>query len=178
MNQHQEMELVRRAQAGMTPAFEHLIAHYQSRLLRYLMLRGLQRADAEDAVQTTFINAWQHLHSYQPRWRFSTWLYRIAARAAGAISSSNRQLESLNEQQLPDRGDDAAKPADNIWLLARQHLSDQAFDLLWLHYGEGFSGAEIARIRQRPQVWVRVNLLRARRKLQQRLQTDHDRCSR
>jgi len=169
MNPQQELKLVQRAQQGAVPAFEQLIAHHQARLLRYLMLRGLQRADAEDAVQTTFINAWQHLHSYRPRWRFSTWLYRIAGRAAASINSGKRQIESLDELQHPAADDDASMPADNIWLLARQHLSAQAFDLLWLYYGEGFSGAEIARIRQRSQVWVRVNLLRARQQLQSRL---------
>ena len=160
---------MQRAQQGAVSAFEQLIAHYQSRLLRYLMLRGLQRADAEDAVQTAFINAWQHLHSYRPAWRFSTWLYRIAGRAAADINSSNAQTESLAEQHLADAESNPAGAEDNIWLLARQHLPAAAFELLWLHYGEGFSGAEIARIKRRSQVWVRVNLLRARQQLQYQL---------
>lgn len=169
MKQQQEEELVQRAQAGAVSAFEQLIAHYQSRLLRYLMLRGLQRADAEDAVQTTFINVWLHLHSYRSDWRFSTWLYRIAGRAAADINSSNGPAESLAELHLADAHSYAAGSSDNIWLLARQHLSAAIFDLLWLYYGEGFSGAEIARIKQRPQVWVRVNLLRARQRLVDKL---------
>jgi len=160
---------VRRAQSGAVPAFEQLIAHYQSRLLRYLMLRGLQRADAEDAVQTAFINAWQYLHSYRSSWRFSTWLYRIAGRAAADIHSKHKHIESLDDHHAVSVDSDQAWPEDNIWLLARQHLSAHLFDLLWLHYGEGFSGAEIARIKQRTQVWVRVNLLRARQQLQFKL---------
>jgi RNA polymerase sigma-70 factor (ECF subfamily) len=169
MDKQQEMELVRRAQTGAVPAFERLIAHYQSRLLRYLMLRGLQRADAEDAVQTAFINAWQYLHSYRSSWRFSTWLYRIAGRAAADINNKHKHIESLDEQHAVSLDSDPTWPDDNIWLLARLHLSAHLFDLLWLHYGEGFSGAEIARIKQRTQVWVRVNLMRARQQLQLKL---------
>ncbi len=169
MNQQREIELVVRAQSGAVPAFEQLVVHYQDRLLRYLILRGLQHADAEDAVQTTFINAWQHLHSYRSRWRFSTWLYRIAGRVAAGISADSSSMIQTSDQDLADTDAMDSMLRDNIWQLAREQLSRQYFDLLWLHYGEGFSGAEIANIKQRSRVWVRVNLLRARRQLQSKV---------
>lgn len=35
--------------------------------------------DAKDIVQETFIKVWKHLGSFNPEFKFSTWLYKIAA---------------------------------------------------------------------------------------------------
>ena len=52
---------------------------YEGRLLRFLRQRGAS-ADAEDLAQDTFVRVYVNLHCYQPRWRFSTWLFTIARR--------------------------------------------------------------------------------------------------
>ncbi len=73
-------QLVTDSLAGSALAFSELVERYQERLLRYLVTRSGNRADAEDAVQDTFISAYRYLYSYNPRWAFSTWIYRIAIR--------------------------------------------------------------------------------------------------
>jgi RNA polymerase sigma-70 factor (ECF subfamily) len=75
-------QLVEESLAGSALAFTELVERYQERLLRYLLTRATNRADAEDAVQDTFISAYRYLHSFNPQWRFSTWIYRIAIRNA------------------------------------------------------------------------------------------------
>lgn len=75
-------QLVEAALAGSVDAFGELAGRYQERLFRFLLTRCATRADAEDALQDTFLNAFRYLDSYRPRWRFSTWLYRIAIRNA------------------------------------------------------------------------------------------------
>jgi len=84
-----ESELIDAAKAGSADAFADLVRAYRVRLLRFLVTRSPSYADAEDALQDTLINAYRYLHSYDPRWRFSTWLYRIAIRNAGRIQSQN-----------------------------------------------------------------------------------------
>ncbi|MEX2499057.1 MAG: sigma-70 family RNA polymerase sigma factor [Wenzhouxiangellaceae bacterium] len=167
MNSIPETELVGRAQAGSADAFEQLVVHYQPRLTRYLCLRGLPRHDADDAVQRALIAAWQNLDSYRDKWRFSTWLYTI----------THRSIERLREQpdspaieaQAGDHDVFQRQLCDNVWAAARQHLEPEAFTAMWLHYGEGFSGAETARIMKRSQVWVRVGLHRSRQTLKRLL---------
>ena len=73
-----ESELIDKAKAGSVSAFTLLVEGYRERLLRFLLTRCPSYADAEDALQDTLINAYRYLYSYDPRWRFSTWLYRIA----------------------------------------------------------------------------------------------------
>ena len=75
-------QLVVESLAGSTLAFAELVERYQERLLRYLLTRATNRADAEDAVQDTFSSAYRYLYSFNPQWQFSTWIYRIAIRNA------------------------------------------------------------------------------------------------
>ena len=177
MTRQQEHDLINRAQTGSVAAYEQIVKHYQDRLLRFLMLRGLQQADAEDTAQTAFVRAWQNLMSYQSKWRFSTWLYTIARRCA----LEHKRLP--NEQALTDdthaETDAELDPCltkqlrDNVWSVAHNQLEASAFQALWLHYGEGFSGKEIAQIMQRSSVWVRVTLHRARKQLRNTFATDN-----
>ncbi|MEL7374710.1 MAG: sigma factor, partial [Pseudomonadota bacterium] len=75
-----EQDLVERAANGCRQSFANLVEHYRDRLFRFLALRCANREDAEDAVQEAFVAAWRYLPSYDARWRFSTWLYRIGLR--------------------------------------------------------------------------------------------------
>jgi len=167
MNSAHEAELIGRAQAGSVDAFERLVAHYQPRLSRYLGMRGLPQHDADDAVQRALIAAWQNLESYRSKWRFSTWIYTIAQRS---IERSRELPDSPTvEARADDRDEFQRQLRDNVWTAAREHLDTEAFTALWLHHGEGFSGAETARIMKRSQVWVRVGLHRSRQTLKRLL---------
>ena len=66
-----------RAQQGDRNAFGLLVQRYQDRV--YSMARRIlpQPQDAQDATQQAFLQAWQKRQTYNPRWRFCTWLYRI-----------------------------------------------------------------------------------------------------
>ena len=77
-----ELQLIEAAKAGSADAFADLVRSYRERLLRFLLTRCSSLADAEDVLQDTLISAYRYIHSYDPRWRFSTWLYRIAIRNA------------------------------------------------------------------------------------------------
>ena len=48
-------QLVEESLAGSTLAFSELVERYQERLLRYLLTRSENRADAEDAVQAVLV---------------------------------------------------------------------------------------------------------------------------
>lgn len=163
----QDEQLVERALRGNEQAFAELVTRYQERLLRFLQTRCRDRDSAEDALQDAFVDAWRYLDSFNPRWRFSTWLYRIAIRRAQAASAGTRDTDSLLPEPQADplehciRGDER----DNLWRLARRTLSADACTALWLHYVEELPQREVARALQRSLPWTKVTLLRARRRL-------------
>ena len=168
-----DQELIDDAKSGSPKAFAVLVERYSDRLYRFLLLRGVQPADAEDALQDTFLNAWRHLATYKPRWRFSTWLYRIAIRnAAGASSEPHQPL--VGNEAAPGAADPfevcaAAAERDNVWRTARSALSRDAFLALWLHYSDELAQRDVAHALQRSLPWVKVTLMRSRNRLKDAL---------
>ncbi len=166
-----EAQLVESARAGSVAAFTRLVDRYSQGLLRFLVTRTPTFADAEDALQDTFINAYRYLDSYDPRWRFSTWLYRIA------INNAKRSAAPVMDEigDLPAAGDGplaqciAAETRKNIWLSARRLLSDEVFTALWLRYVEDMSVNDIAAILERSVSWTKVNLHRGRQALEREI---------
>ena len=163
-----ELKLIDAAKGGSVDAFTELVRGYRDGLFRFLLTRCTNRADAEDALQDTLINAYRYLGSYNPQWRFSTWLYRIAIRNAGRLRTDGHA--ELGEP--PDHGADplahclAASERENLWRSAKRILSDEVFAAMWLRYVEDMSVRDISNVLERSSSWTKVNLLRGRRALE------------
>lgn len=162
-----ELRLIRDARAGSVDAFTGLVEAYKVRLLRFLLTRCPSYADAEDALQDTFVNAWRYLDSYDARWRFSTWLYRIAVNHAARLKAP--AVEPADD--VADHDSDplaaciAASERENLWLSARRLLNDDVFAAMWLRYAEDMSIRDVARVLDRSGTWTKVNLHRGRQVL-------------
>lgn len=160
-------DLVAAACAGSKAAFADLVGRYQERLLRFLLTRSASRADAEDALQDTFINAWRYLASYDPRWRFSTWLYRIAIRAALKlrVTETTEAVDMIDPDADPLRDCIRESSRANLWLTAKGILSDDAYTAMWLRYVEDMSINDVAAALDRTPSWAKVTLKRSRDRL-------------
>ena len=162
-----EIQLISAAQAGSVDAFTELVHSYRQRLLRFLLTRCASYADAEDALQDTMISAFRYIRSYDSRWRFSTWLYRIAIRNAAKL----RTPEVIEIGDLRDEESDpllqciADSESENLWVNARRLLTDEVFAAMWLRYAEDMSVKDISKTLDRSVSWTKVNLLRGRRAL-------------
>jgi RNA polymerase sigma-70 factor (ECF subfamily) len=162
-----ELQLIDAAKAGSAEAFADLVRVYRVRLLRFLVTRSASYADAEDALQDTLIAAFRYLHSYDDRWRFSTWLYRIAIRNAGKIRAQNivEFADLVDEEDDPLQQCINASETENLWVSARRVLNDDVFVATWLRYAEDMSISDISKALDRSDSWTKVNLLRARKAL-------------
>jgi RNA polymerase sigma-70 factor (ECF subfamily) len=171
-----ELQLIDAAKAGSAKAFADLVESYRVRLLRFLLTRCASHADAEDALQDTFMAAYRYLHSYDPRWRFSTWLYRIAIRKVQKIRHEN--IVEIGD--LSDEEDDpllhciAASETENLWISARRILNDDVFVATWLRYAEDMSINDISKALDRSVSWTKVNLLRARKALEAEMNSENN----
>ena len=79
--------LVRRAQSGERRAFDLLLGQYRARLLQLSMRYTHNHADAEDAVQETFMKAYRGLKRFRGEAAFYSWLHRIAINSAKSVLS-------------------------------------------------------------------------------------------
>jgi RNA polymerase sigma-70 factor, ECF subfamily len=111
-----EEDLVIAAKSGDEPAFETLFKRYQPRIFALALRYTRVREDAEDIVQQTFLKAFVHLHRFEGKASFCTWLTRIAINEALMLLRSGRALRqvALNDSsedesaarglQIPDSG--------------------------------------------------------------------------
>ena len=163
-----EAALIEAARNGSSEAFTSLVRGYRDGLLRFLITRSASYADAEDALQDTLINAYRYLYSYDSRWRFSTWLYKIAVNNA----VRNRSPDSLELGDLADEEGDplqhciAASDHENLWLVARRSMKHEVYTAMWLRYVEDMSVNDISTVLGRTVSWTKVNLLRGRQTLE------------
>ena len=73
-----DLALVHASKSGDVAAFEELVKRYDRKLLRIAQNLMHNREDAEEAVQETFLKAFEHLGQFRGDAKFSTWLIRIA----------------------------------------------------------------------------------------------------
>src|SRR5436190_4422038 len=86
-----DLDLVARAQAGDTGAFNELVTRYRTRAFSmiYNMVRNEQ--DAWDLAQDGFLKAWKSIARFRGQSSFYTWLYRIMM---------NVTIDSLRRKQI------------------------------------------------------------------------------
>lgn len=176
-----DAELVRRILAGEADLFELLVGRYQVRLYRYLSRYTGDLEDSRDVTQEVFFKVYGALDSYDPRYKFSTWLFRIAGNAAIDHLRRRRVRALPLEMPLDDEGearqvdppDDRPDPLENLTQVrlrgaldeAIQRLPDDYRELISLrHYGE-LPYEEIAELKKMPLGTVKNKLFRARRAL-------------
>jgi len=175
---NEEMAWVAQAQRGSDEAFTRLVETYQTHVynLCYRML-GEPEA-AEDAAQETFLRAYQHIHRYDSKRPFGTWLLSIAAhycidrlRRRKFTMTSIDQDEEEGGFELPDP--DVANPeAEAIYgeqrrqmqrLLKKLDSVDRA--AIIMRYWHDCSEVEIAESLNLTVSAVKSRLHRARRAL-------------
>jgi RNA polymerase sigma-70 factor (ECF subfamily) len=167
-------DLACQAQAGSIAAFDELARRLQGPLLGFLQRRFPSRRDAEDLVQETLIKAYRSLGQYRAGRRFRPWAFAIGYHLAVSWGRGEGKLA-----ELPERvADDGAGPAQvveredhgkRVWEIARNVLSNDHVEALWLHYVEGLSVVELARVMGRSRVATKVMLHRARARLEPHL---------
>jgi RNA polymerase sigma-70 factor (ECF subfamily) len=92
-----DADSVARVQRGDLDAFEELINRHSRRVYRTLVGALGNPDEARDAMQDTFLKAFQHLGDFQGRSKFSTWLVSIASNTGLQRLRERKNLESLDE---------------------------------------------------------------------------------
>lgn len=79
---HSDEKLIELFNAGDEQAFDELFDRYRQKLYNFIYRIVDDKEDAMDLVQETFISVYTSLYRWQPKARFSTWLYTIAVNKA------------------------------------------------------------------------------------------------
>jgi RNA polymerase sigma-70 factor (ECF subfamily) len=85
-------------QRGDRRAFETLFARYTPRVLAFLTRMVRDRARAEDLTQDVFVRIYNAAERYEPRARFSTYVFGIAHNLAlNELARAHRRYESASD---------------------------------------------------------------------------------
>ena len=90
----QEREAIARLRHGEIDALELFVRRYQVKAVRAAYLITQDARLAEDIVQESFLNAYAHIHQFDPNRRFEPWFLRSVCNAA--IKAAQRSQRSLS----------------------------------------------------------------------------------
>jgi RNA polymerase sigma-70 factor, ECF subfamily len=184
----EEATLLASARAGNSAAFECLVMPHWETLLHVTQRILRNREDAEDAVQTAFLDAFRNLNGFRGQSRFSSWLTRIAMNAALMRLRVSRRKRETSLDELTEMDEARAKfdlvekrpnpeqaylSKEGRILLAKgfKKLRPLYVEVLHLRGVHELSAKETARILELPVGTVKARLHRARAKLAGQVQS-------
>lgn len=168
-----EDSLMRGAVAGDAEAMEELYSLTASALFSYLRRLGNERADADDILQTTFLNAWRS----RTRFRGTgarAWLFTIARNAflthAGKRARHTAENPPSSTLATPSEAMAAADLSRRIEI-ALSGLPDETREAVVLSRVSGLSIEEIAGLLQTSKGNVRVRIHRGLTRLKEEIES-------
>ena len=178
-------ELMARVAEGDDSAFEILVNRHQTSVLNLIYRFIADRTQAKDLAQEVFIRVWQGAKSYEPKAKFTTWLYRITANLCfNELKSARRKRwfsfsrsDEVGEQTLEETLADNRPSAEDLLLEkersrqisgALQSLPENQRMALILSRYDDLSYQEIAQVIGCSVPAVESLLVRAKRGLQEK----------
>jgi RNA polymerase sigma-70 factor (ECF subfamily) len=164
-----DKRVVRQVRGGDVGSFEVLVRRYEKPV--YHAVRRLVRdpEDARDVAQNAFVKAFRELDSYDERYRFFSWLYRIAVHEGLNHIRGSGRLEPIHDvHAAPGPGPMERLEGVEIGRLVEEAMSrltpEHRAVILLRHYGD-CSYHDMAHALGIPEKTVRSRLFDARRSL-------------
>jgi RNA polymerase sigma-70 factor (ECF subfamily) len=161
---------------GDEDAFGTLVRRYQRRLTAFLGQLVGDLELARELSQEAFVRAWSALERFDPRYRFSTWLFRIAHNL-GIDQLRRRRLQTVSLYRTDSEGDEVEVVVQDVDKDPLGHLENHALaaelrqvidglrpeyrELILLRHFAGLSYQEIAEFKEMPLGTVKNKLFRA-----------------
>jgi len=169
-----EREDVRLSRQGDSDAYTRLIKQHQSHVSRMLWRFSRDRLVHEELIQDVFVEAYLSLGTYREKAPFGHWLSRIATRIGYrywkqiARRGETESFSLAEWDELPGKSPDEMDPGQAADLLHRLLAQLRPRDrlVLTLRYLEGCDVAETARRTGWTKSLVKIQSLRARKRLE------------
>src|SRR6202022_1704100 len=162
-----------------------LVGGYEKRLVKYVYRSTHRYEEAHDLAQEVFVKVYVALDRYDPKYQFSTWLFRIAQNSAIDALRKKSVIEvplarpatedsNQKEREFADGGVSPYRAMKNKQLSAAidravQNLPPDYRELIQLRHFAELSYEEIATMKKLPLGTVKNKLFRARNLLKEAL---------
>ena len=176
-----DTELVSMALEQNQAAFIVLYTRYNAGVKSHISRYVIQKEEVEDICLESFQKAFSQIHTFNPEYKFSTWLYRIARNTAfDHLSKNDREksympMTSINEDnaELKELTATSHNPEDDIinqqeydkWLMNIEKLKDDYKAVAKMNLIDNFGYKEIADALDMPINTVKTKIRRAKAQL-------------
>ena len=163
-----DLDLIRRMQAGDDDAVRDLYAQYGQRLYAYALRLTSDPATAEDVTQNTLVTAWRTARTFRGEGRLIAWLLGIVHHTAmKTLRGDTRYLDDVAEETVsedqPSPEEQAQVRDERRWVRQGiQSLSPEHRVVLDLIFYQGLSLNEAAQVLNIPVGTVKSRLSYAR----------------
>jgi RNA polymerase sigma-70 factor, ECF subfamily len=181
MNRAEEQRLIELAAAGDKAAAERCIRAHQGSLYAYLLRMSGRPDVAEDIVQEAFVRVLTNLDRFDPRYRFSTWLFTIARRLYLNAAQRHRpayDTEAVQAWQCRSAGPEQPtvdeEVEDNLRdavQAALMQLPPDQREVVILFHQLDWPIALIAQHMDKPEGTIKSHLHRARKRMRAMIET-------
>jgi RNA polymerase sigma-70 factor (ECF subfamily) len=164
--------LVERCRRGDREAFTALVVRYQRPIYNAAFWVLHKAEDASDISQIVFLKVAERLDDYDPKYKFFSWIYRIAVNESLNLLRRKGHEEKLDEEMdVP-----GADSADPLWQLSAAERSKRVLStlksmatndrvVLSLRHFSECSYQEMAQILELDEKTVKSRLFEARQRL-------------
>lgn len=173
MDNSRDHALITRCRRGDRQALGELIKEYERPIYNaaYRILGNMD--DAADVTQTVFMKAFERLDQYNPEYKFFSWIYRIAVNESINLHHRNRNLQSLEDEDIagvsnPEEDVDANK-LSRIIQAGLMELQDDYRTVVVLRHFSDMSYRDISVVLRIPEKTVKSRLYSARQLMKARL---------
>lgn len=164
----QDRALVSRYLSGHHEAAGGLVDRYQQRLFNVALRMLGNMQDAEDVTQTVFQNVFLKLDTYDPKYRFFSWIYRMTVNESLNALKRRKPVVTLADElgiAAPEDGADRKTEAEIRVGMALRALKPDDRAVVVLRHFASFSYREIAQVLEIPVQTVKSRLFTARERL-------------
>ena len=173
MSRTDDRDLIRQCRNGDRQAFEGLLVKYEKPVFNvaYRMLSNIE--DARDVTQTVFLKAFEHLDSFDERYRFFSWIYRIALNESINCLNKQSRYDPLDQEPQSDADGPAqqtgsAQMSDSMQAALMTITPAYRTVIILKHFVE-CSYQEISQILDLPEKTVKSRLYSGRQSLKEAL---------
>ena len=162
-----DIKTIERCKAGQTEAFGQLVRQYQSQAIGHALALLGNLPDALDAVQDSFVAAYQALGRFDPSRRFYPWFYTILRNRCYRVltSRARRPVTDIDDVQLlAPPADESLSDESAAVQRTLQELAPEDRELLVLKHLDGLTYDELAQRLGVPAGTVMSRLYHARRR--------------
>ncbi len=159
-----ESVIIKRCQDGDIDSFELIYRHYEKPMFAFA-LRLLERDEAQEAIQVSFIKLYQNIGKFRFQAKFSTYLFRILINVCHDL---NKKKQKIYAEQIQNPKEAGYLPNSDLKIQLEQAiitLPKRMRECFILFAVEGFKQDEISEILNISIGTVKSHIFRAKQKL-------------